>query len=61
MDTFKEWLYRNRRLVPVEDLLMITSELDKRTVALKGSGVFPVTYPLVASVAGNNFAISIFS
>lgn len=49
----KEWLAidENRKAIPSDLLLVIINELDTNMVAVKASGVFPITYSLAASVS----------
>lgn len=49
MSIFQDWLNSKkiRRLVPFEESHSIGRDLERHTVSLKASGIFPVTYSLV--------------
>lgn len=47
---FKEWLLRNHKCISMDDLLMITHDVESKATAVKGGNVFAITYSLVASV-----------
>ncbi len=41
----------NRKQVPYDQLVVILNEVDTHVIAVKGNGVFPVTYGLAANVS----------
>lgn len=53
--TVKGWLKRsdNRRMVTVDETILLLKDLDDNSIAITGSNVFPITYSLVASVLGS--------
>lgn len=42
---------RNRVGIPMDQLFVITHELDANEVSIKASGIFPITYSLMANVS----------
>lgn len=52
VNKLKEWLIfdENPEKVPSDELLTLMNDLDNCRVAMKGSGVYPVTYSGLAKV-----------
>lgn len=44
-------LEESRRQVPMDQLFLVTNQLDSHEVAIKAGGIFPITYSLVANVS----------
>ncbi len=53
MSVLENWLSddKNRRSVPTDEWQIVLKELVCKDVGVKGSNVFTITYPVVASVS----------
>lgn len=50
MSRFKVWLKGKEREISIFDLQIVYDELNTNEVALKASGIFPITHALLANV-----------
>lgn len=63
MKRVKTWLSEesNRNQVRHDQLVIILNEVDTHSISVKGNGVFPVTYGLVANVSFSQLFHSILN
>lgn len=56
VEKLKQWLSNDtfRKNVPFDTLFIVVNEIDNHVVAIKGNGIFSITYSVVANVRSSN-------
>lgn len=52
MDTLKSWMFKaeNRRVIPTEELKIVSGELKWHVIGIKGGTMFTITYSVLWNV-----------
>lgn len=52
VEKLKQWLSNDtyRKDIPIDTLFIVVNEIDNHVIAMKGNGIFSITYSVVANV-----------